>query len=193
MRIPRYKRISEMNVLIVLKPLFRFTLRLVLPLFLIVGTGCQVVRSAHAPASWSANDAEWAMRDEIRREAAQYIGTRYKYSGTSPKTGFDCSGFTSFILSQYDIQLPHQSGAQARVGDAVKISDIQPGDLVYFTRKGRIFHVALVETIDNSGITVIHSTTSRGVIRENITQSGYWKPKIAGGRDVVRANVTASR
>lgn len=182
-----------MNVLIVLNPLFRFTLRLVLPLFLIFGTGCQAVRSAHAPKSWSANDAEWAMRDEIRRDAAQYIGTRYKYSGTSPKTGFDCSGFTSYILSQYDIQLPHQSGAQAKVGDAVKMNNIQPGDLVYFSRKGRIFHVALVETIDGSGITVIHSTTSRGVIRENITQSGYWNPKIAGGRDVVRANVTASR
>ncbi|MCF8236891.1 MAG: C40 family peptidase [Saprospiraceae bacterium] len=176
-----------------LTPLFRFTLRLILPLSLLVGTGCQVSRSAQASSSWKVYDAEWTMREDIRKEAAQYIGTRYKYAGTSPGSGFDCSGFTSYILAQYKIQLPHQSGAQANEGNAVQLSRLQPGDLVYFSRKGKIFHVALVEESDAYGITVIHSTSSRGVIRENISQSTYWKDKIAGARDVVRSNVTASR
>jgi cell wall-associated NlpC family hydrolase len=176
-----------------LTSLFRFTLRLIVPLSLLFGTGCQVTRSAHTAVSWKANDAEWTMREDIRKEAAKYIGTRYTYAGTSPGSGFDCSGFTRFILAQYNIQLPHQSGAQANEGNAVQLSRIQPGDLVYFSRKGKIFHVALVEEADASGITVIHSTSGRGVIRENISQSAYWKDKIAGARDVVQSNVTASR
>ncbi len=177
-----------------LTPIFRFTLRLGLPLFLLIGTGCQTVRSAHhAPSSWKATNVEWALREDIRNDAAQHIGTRYKYSGMSPSSGFDCSGFTSYILAKHNIQLPHQSGAQAREGAAVPLSKLQPGDLVYFSRKGRVFHVALVDDLDASGITVIHSTTSRGVIRENISQSSYWKNKIAGARDVVRPNSTASR
>jgi cell wall-associated NlpC family hydrolase len=131
-------------------------------------------------------DAETAMREELVNEASRYIGSNYKYGGTSPKTGFDCSGFTSYIFEQFGVSLPHQSGSQAVVGQSISINHVMPGDLVYFSRKGsRIFHVALVEKKDDSGITVIHSTTSRGVIRENITQSNYWKPKIAGARRVV--------
>ncbi len=182
-----------MALFIHLTPLFRLSLRLLFPLLLLLATGCQVARSVHSPTAAKARDAEWSLREDICREAARHIGTRYKYSGMSPGTGFDCSGLTSYILAQHNIQLPHQSGAQAREGSAVNVSRLQPGDLVYFARKGRIFHVALVDENDASGITVIHSTTSRGVIRENISQSSYWKPKIAGGRDVVRANVTASR
>lgn len=131
-------------------------------------------------------DAESAMRVELVTEASRYIGSNYKYGGTSPKTGFDCSGFTSFIFEQFGVSLPHQSGSQAAVGQSISINHVVAGDLVYFSRNGsRIFHVALVEKRDEKGITVIHSTTSRGVIRENITQSDYWKPKIAGARRVV--------
>jgi hypothetical protein len=181
-----------MNVLNVLSPLFRISLRLILPLALVVGSGCQMVRSAHSGAV-SAYDAEFAMRIDIMQEAAGYIGSRYKYSGVSPSTGFDCSGFTSFILAKYDISLPHQSGSQAQQGRPVPLDRVMPGDIVYFSRKSRIFHVALVESNDADGITVIHSTTSRGVIRENITRSDYWRPKIAGARSVVDAVGFAGR
>lgn len=181
-----------MNVLKVLTPLFRISLRLILPLALIVGSGCQMARSAHSGAV-SVYDAEFAMRMDIMQEAAGYIGSRYKYSGVNPSTGFDCSGFTSFILAKFDISLPHQSGSQAQQGRPVPLDRVMPGDIVYFTRKSRIFHVALVETNDAEGITVIHSTTSRGVIRENITRSDYWRPKIAGARSVVGALGYAER
>lgn len=174
-----------MKVVIDLSPFLRYTLRLILPISLLMASGCQTVRSAHSPSGWKKSDAEFALRMDIITEAAGFIGTRYKYSGTSPKTGFDCSGFTSFILSKFDIPLPHQSGSQAKEGRSIPIEKSLPGDLVYFNRKGRIFHVALVEKNEDGVITVIHSTTSRGVIRENITHSDYWRPKIAGARSVI--------
>lgn len=173
------------NPVLLLNPLFRLSLRFFLPVGLLLASGCQMVRSAHHVAP-NRYDAEFALRMDIMQQAASHLGARYKYSGTSPSTGFDCSGFTSFILSRFDISLPHQSGAQAKEGTSVPVDKALPGDIVYFTRKGRIFHVALVEINDDNGITVIHSTTSRGVIRENISRSDYWRPKIAGVRNVIQ-------
>lgn len=183
---------AHMDQLIdVLTPLFRLTLRIILPAFVLLGTGCNVARTAHRPFNNHYN-AEFALRQDIIQDAAGYIGSKYKYTGTSPSTGFDCSGFTSFIMGKYGIQLPHQSASQAVTGKSIPVNKVQPGDLVYFSRKGRIFHVAIVETNDDNGIVVIHSTTSRGVIRENITQSDYWRPKITGARTVIELQDTAA-
>ncbi|MCB0694996.1 MAG: C40 family peptidase [Lewinellaceae bacterium] len=178
----------------VLKPGLRRSLFLIIPFALLLGSGCQVARTTtRAPEYHPAKHAEWSMREEIRTSAARHIGTKYSYAGTTPQTGFDCSGFTSYVLGQVDIHLPHQSGLQAQTGEATRVADLKAGDLVYFTRNGKVFHVALVESNEPDGITVIHSTSSRGVIRENISQSSYWKPKIAGGRNVIQGNLTASR
>ncbi|MEL6845503.1 MAG: NlpC/P60 family protein, partial [Bacteroidota bacterium] len=64
---------------------------------------------------------------------------------------------------------------------------VKPGDLIFFSKNGRgkISHVALVVDHDREGISVAHSTTSRGVIVENISNSRYWKPKIKFARDVI--------
>lgn len=183
--------------------MIRFIVRLPVPhlsfllftlLALLLGTSCQVPRTTtRTPTCRPAKDAEWTLREQVRTSAAQQIGTKYAYAGTSPQSGFDCSGLTSYVLGQVDISLPHQSGLQAQTGEATRLADLKAGDLVYFTRNGKVFHVALVESNDSDGIIVIHSTSSRGVIRENISRSGYWKPKIAGGRNVIQGNLTASR
>ena len=64
---------------------------------------------------------------------------------------------------------------------------MQPGDLVFFRRSSRenIFHVALVVKNDRDGIQVIHSTSSRGVVLDNITKSTYWAPKLSEARNVL--------
>lgn len=173
-----------MHISELLRPITRIALRLFLPVVIMLASGCQMARSTHSTAM-SRYDAEFALRMDIVQQAAQHIGSRYKYTGTSPSTGFDCSGFTSYVLGQFEIALPHQSGAQAKVGQAIPVAKVMPGDLVYFTRGNRIFHVALVESNSEDGVVVIHSTTSRGVIRENITRSDYWRPKIAGARTVI--------
>ncbi|MCI7763431.1 MAG: NlpC/P60 family protein, partial [Bacteroidales bacterium] len=50
--------------------------------------------------------------DKVVECAKKYLGTRYRSGGMSPKRGFDCSGFTSFIYSNHDIVLPHSSRSQ---------------------------------------------------------------------------------
>ena len=62
--------------------------------------------------------------------AAQYAGLMYSYGGTSPSTGFDCSGFTQYVFAQVGISLPRTAEAQRQA--TTRVSNPQPGDLVFF-------------------------------------------------------------
>lgn len=62
--------------------------------------------------------------------ARQYLGTPYRWGGTTP-SGFDCSGFTSYVYRQLGVSLPRTSYGQANSGIRVSRSELQPGDLVW--------------------------------------------------------------
>jgi len=62
--------------------------------------------------------------------AARYEGLPYRYGGTSPSTGFDCSGFTQYVFAQVGISLPRTADAQRQA--TTRVSSPQPGDLVFF-------------------------------------------------------------
>jgi len=64
--------------------------------------------------------------------AKQFIGVPYRYGGSSPKTGFDCSGFTSYVYKHFGVKLPRSSRDQLKVGKSVSRSELKPGDLVLF-------------------------------------------------------------
>jgi peptidoglycan DL-endopeptidase CwlO len=70
--------------------------------------------------------------------ARKYVGVRYSYGGTSPATGFDCSGFTRFVYSHFGIDLPHYSVAQFAQGKRVSRAGLRPGDLVFFSGLGHV-------------------------------------------------------
>lgn len=116
-------------------------------------------------------------QQEIVDYARKYIGTPYKYSGKDPR-GFDCSGFTSYVFKAFNKQLSATADGQSHQAREISPEKVRAGDLVFFKRPGsrKVFHVSLVVSNGREGIVVIHSTTSRGVIVENISQSSYWKP-----------------
>jgi peptidoglycan DL-endopeptidase CwlO len=65
--------------------------------------------------------------------AKQYLGVDYKWGGTNPKTGLDCSGLTQLVYQQLGVDLPRVSRDQAKVGTEVaSLKDAKPGDLVFF-------------------------------------------------------------
>ena len=127
------------------------------------------------------------VRKNVVDFAAEQKGVRYKYAGRSPQTGFDCSGFTHYVYSAFDVDLTPVSRVQEDEGKRINLNDAQAGDLIFFSKSnnGSVFHVALVVSQSPGNLTVIHSTSSRGVIMENIYDSSYWRTKIMSARDVI--------
>lgn len=81
----------------------------------------------------------------VAREQAQLIGfargllgVPYVYGGTSPASGFDCSGFTRYVYGHFGIELPHSSGAQSVLGRRIARTALRPGDLVFFDDLGHV-------------------------------------------------------
>jgi cell wall-associated NlpC family hydrolase len=162
----------------------RQTAFLVLLLAFFATTAFKPVR----PTPSRAEDAEMMQfRSEITGYAQNFLGLRYRPAGHSPKTGFDCSGFTNFILDEFGVKVSTSSSTQSRQGIKVSLNDVLPGDLIFFGSRGRIQHVAMVVEKTAEGIFCVHSTCTRGIIVENISTSKYWRPKILFARDVISA------
>ena len=107
-------------------------------------------------------DVEDDLRSEIVTYALQFVGNRYKYGGTNPNTGVDCSGFTSYVMRHAaGVELPHSSGGQSRMGRVVSSSEMRPGDIISYGSGKRINHVALY--IGNGQI--VHASTERTGIK----------------------------
>ena len=69
--------------------------------------------------------------------AMQYLGTPYVWAGSSPG-GFDCSGLVAYVYGQVGVSLPHNAAAQYGYGTPVAYSDLEPGDLVFFSGLGHV-------------------------------------------------------
>jgi peptidoglycan DL-endopeptidase CwlO len=70
--------------------------------------------------------------------ALQYLGVPYVWGGSSPSTGFDCSGFTSYVFAQIGVSLPHHAASQFAYGTPVSWDQLAPGDLVFFSGLGHV-------------------------------------------------------
>ncbi len=79
---------------------------------------------------------------QIVNEASKYLGVRYVYGGTSP-SGFDCSGLVQYVCRKVGISVNRTSRDQYKNGVAVAKSDLQPGDLVFFSKGSSISHVGI--------------------------------------------------
>jgi len=75
---------------------------------------------------------------------------------------------------------------QATQGRHTSINQAKPGDLIFFETKGRVVHVSIVVDNSDDELWVVHSTSSRGVVKDEILNSTYWKPRISSVRDVVK-------
>lgn len=116
---------------------------------------------------------------EAVRLSKTYLGVDYVYGGASAK-GFDCSGFTMYIMNKNGVSLPHGATAQYAYGTAVKKADLQAGDLVFFkTTDAPIGHVGIY--IGNNQF--IHASSAKyGVIISNL---GTYGGKYVGARRVL--------
>ncbi len=112
--------------------------------------------------------------------AKKYLGYKYTYGGSSPSTGFDCSGFTSYVFRQHGKSLNRTAAGQYSNGVAVSRANLQPGDLVMFGKSG-INHVAIYI----GGGQIIHASTPATGVRIDSLSTGYYNNNYVGARRIL--------
>ncbi|HBI59984.1 MAG TPA: peptidoglycan endopeptidase, partial [Lachnospiraceae bacterium] len=109
----------------------------------------------------------------IANYACKFVGRPYVWGGTSLTNGADCSGFTMSVYAQFGYSLPHSSAAQSGYGRSVSMSNLQPGDLLFYKNGGRIGHVAIYI----GGGRIVHASNERDGIK--ISSYNYRQPACA--------------
>jgi cell wall-associated NlpC family hydrolase len=130
-----------------------------------------------APASEAPTGAPSSQYGGVVGIAMQYLGTPYRWGGSSPSTGFDCSGFVMYVFSRVGVSLPRTVSTQYAVGVPVSRSELQPGDIVFFNNLGH-------DGIYIGGNQFIHSPHTGDVVKiSSIT--GYYSDNWVGARRVL--------
>ncbi len=128
------------------------------------------------PKSTIATKSATGNASKVIQTAKSYLGTPYRYGGVN-RAGIDCSGLLCTSFESIGVKIPRSSDQQAEFGKEVSLAEIVPGDMVFFgERKGsrKVTHAGLVTAVRNKEeIIFIHSSTSRGVIEDNLLSSYY--------------------
>jgi cell wall-associated NlpC family hydrolase len=114
--------------------------------------------------------------------ALNLIGVRYRWGGSSPDSGLDCSGFVRYVFQDtLGLALPRRAEEMSRVGEKVRMSDLKPGDLVFFNTMRRTFSHVGIYIGDNK---FVHSPSTGSTIRVDDMDDAYWEKRFTGARRV---------
>ncbi|MFT5641176.1 MAG: putative lipoprotein NlpC [Cyclobacteriaceae bacterium] len=125
--------------------------------------------------------------DKAITAAQSYIGTPYRYGGTSRK-GIDCSGLILNCYNEIGVKLPRTAKEQSKIGSSKTWSTIRPGDIVYFKfkQKGeKWYHTGMITNVDGDKVKFIHASSSRGVV-ESVLNDDYYKKNIKKFKRVIK-------
>lgn len=119
--------------------------------------------------------------NEVIFRAISLVGTPYRYGGTQPDTGFDCSGLIGFVFNEAaGLRLPRTTRELIDIdARTVDRSDLQAGDLIYFnSRGGRVSHIGIYVGENR----FVHAPSSGGVVRIDKLDTPYWTKFYVGAK-----------
>jgi cell wall-associated NlpC family hydrolase len=126
----------------------------------------------------------FALTKTLVAKAKSQVNSMYRFGGTTPETGFDCSGFINWVFSGVTRQpLPRQSDSLFQMaGEAVAQDDLKPGDLMFYRTMGkRVSHVTMY--VGNRQF--IHATRAGQRLRVESMDSAYWTRRYAGAKRIL--------
>lgn len=116
----------------------------------------------------------------LANAALDHLGVKYKFGGTEPNTGFDCSGLITYVAEKsLGLKLPRRSRDLARLGQAVDRSELRIGDLVFFNTLGSRFSHVGIYLGDQQ---FVHAPRSGAVVRIESMNTSYWQKRYNGAR-----------
>jgi cell wall-associated NlpC family hydrolase len=123
---------------------------------------------------------ENSIAHEVLMSAMSLEGIRYKYGGSSPETGFDCSGFVHYVYKKAaNLNLPRSASGISRHGQDVNQNELAPGDLVFFNTLRKAYsHVGIYIGDGN----FIHAPRQGSTVRIESMQTSYWKKRFNGAK-----------
>ena len=116
-------------------------------------------------------------RNEVIKFAKKQIGIPYLTAGED-QNGFDCSGFTSYVMNEFGVKLPRRAMDQEKSSKIINQKNVKRGDLVFFDNGSGVSHVGIIVTNNDTTLEMIHASSSKGVIITDIKKSDYWKTRI---------------
>jgi cell wall-associated NlpC family hydrolase len=131
-----------------------------------------------------ATTAEPSIGSEVVMRALGLLGKNYRYGGSAPETGFDCSGLVRWVFDdKVDTELPRSSLAMSRMSAPdVRKEDLVPGDLVFFRTRGRV--------VSHVGIYIgdgrfVHAATRAAKVRIDRLDAPYWRNRFTNAKRVI--------
>lgn len=142
-----------------------------------------------APAAGAPVFGADVLTSKMMEYASKFLGTRYRLGATGPSM-FDCSGFTSYVFRNFGITLNRTSRMQYTQGTKVRVNDMQPGDLIFFScassGRGNVGHVGIVvESDGDGGCKFIHASVKHGVTYQKFPDNGYYDRHFIGVKRVI--------
>jgi hypothetical protein len=135
--------------------------------------------TAEVDTSSSAPDLFKKDRERIIAYAKKQLGIPYVWAGEDP-SGFDCSGFTSYVMKEYGKYIPRRAVDQYNASKKLKEKNVQKGDLVFFNNGSGVSHVGMVVSNRGEPVTMIHASSSKGISIIEIGKSTYWTTRLHG-------------
>lgn len=117
---------------------------------------------------------------QMAASALSLLGINYRFGGNSPDTGFDCSGLVRHVVrNALGLDLPRTAREMARLGERIPLTDLKPGDLVFFNTMRRTFSHVGIYLGDNR---FVHAPSSGGEVRVEDMSERYWVARFQGAR-----------
>ncbi len=120
-----------------------------------------------------------ASRFEMVKFAQKQLGVPYLTAGESP-SGFDCSGFTCYVMASTGRKIPRRAKDQYDASIKIKANQAKMGDLVFFSNGGDISHVGMLINEPGQTKKMIHASSSKGISIVEIESSDYWNKRLVG-------------
>lgn len=133
-----------------------------------------------SPRSFSSGLGDAALRRSVVRSATSFLGRPYRWGGSSPETGLDCSGLTMTAYRLNGLALPRASAEQFAVGEPVSLSGLEEADLVFFADEDgtKPTHVGLYLGEGR----FIHAPSRGDVVRVDALSNSHYERRFLGGR-----------